>query len=204
MARRQLFSGGCVCRKHQRIAFIPPPIPFMTTSALPDLHAVLTSPAPPADKLQHALDLVGPHLHADRCFLYVRDPAQARGRIAFVWRLNDAVPDPRHDWQDDTTELPKQDPLFKAALAAKPSVFVEDVNTAGHGVLNREFERTTFGHRALVHAHITEQGQLWGILQPCVFGHPRPWTAAERTYLAAAVPWFVPVIQEYMRGLGRV
>ncbi|UOQ52342.1 GAF domain-containing protein [Hymenobacter cellulosivorans] len=176
----------------------------MNSPALTDLHAVLTSPAPPADTLQHALDLVGPHLAVDRCFLYVRDPKQGRGRIAFVWRLHEAVPDPRHDWQDDTTELPKQDPLFRAALAAQPSVFVDDVHAAGPEVLNREFERTTFGHRALVHAHITEQGQLWGILQPCVFGHPRHWTAAERDYLTAAAPLFVPVIQEYMHGLGQV
>ena len=176
----------------------------MITTPLPELEALLTASAPPAEKLQRALELVGLFLRADRCFLYVRDPAQGRGRIAFVWRLDEAVPDPRHDWQDDTGDLPKQDPLFRAALAAKPSVFVDDVTEAGPNVLNQEFERTTFGHRALVHAHITEQGQLWGILQPCVFGHPRHWTGPERDYLNDAVPLFLPVVQAYMRGLGRV
>ena len=176
----------------------------MTATPLLELKALLTTSAPPAEKLQHALELVGLFLRADRCFLYVRDPAQGRGRIAFVWRLDEAVPDPRHDWQDDTGDLPKQDPLFRAALAAKSSVFVDDVTEAGPDVLNQEFERTTFGHRALVHAHITEHGQLWGILQPCVFGHPRHWTGPERDYLNAAVPLFLPVVQAYMRGLGRV
>ena len=60
---------------------------------------------------------------------------------------------------------------------------------------------TTFGHRALVHAHITAGGRIWGILQPCVFGHPHHWTAAEREYLDAAVPLLLPVVQEYIRGL---
>ncbi|TGE17192.1 GAF domain-containing protein [Hymenobacter elongatus] len=171
---------------------------------LAELTAVLAAGSPPAESLQRALDLVGPHLRADRCFLYVRDPAQGRGRIAFVWRLDEAVPDPRHDWQDDTGDLPKEDPLFRAALAAQPSVYVDDVTEARPEVLNQEFERRTFGHRALVHAHITDHGHLWGILQPCVFGHPRHWTAAERAYLEAAVALFLPVIRQYMHGLGKV
>ena len=176
----------------------------MTLSPLAELKSILTTSASAAEKLQAALDLVGPHVRADRCFLYVRDPAQARGRIAFVWRLDEAVPDPRHDWQDDTGELPAQDPLFRAALAGRPSVYVDDVTEAGPEVLNQEFERMTFGHRALVHAHITDNGQLWGILQPCVFGHPHHWTAAERDYLDAAPPLLLPVIQAYMRTLGPI
>ena len=168
---------------------------------LAELRAALATDAAPEARLQAALDLVGPHLRADRCFLYVRNPARARGRIALVWRLDESVPDPRHPWQDDATDLPKQDPLFRAALAGRPSVFVDDVTAAGPEVLNQEFERQTFGHRALVHAHITDpDGQLWGILQPCVFGHPRHWTAAERAYLDEAVGLFLPVVQAYMDG----
>jgi GAF domain-containing protein len=175
----------------------------MTTTPLSELETALQNDAPPAEALQRALELVGLHLRADRCFLYVRDPAQGRGRIALVWRLDEAVPDPRHDWQPDTGDLPQEDPLFRAALAAQPSVFVDDVTEAGPDVLNQEFERRTFGHRALVHAHITEGGQLWGILQPCVFGHPRHWTAAEREYVEDAVPLFLPVVQAYMREVGK-
>jgi hypothetical protein len=68
-------------------------------------------------------------------------------------------------------------------------------------VLNRDFERRTFGHRALVHAHLVDEAQqLWGILQPCVFGHPRHWTPAERAYLEAALPLLLPVVQAYMSG----
>lgn len=167
---------------------------------LAELRAALAADTTPEARLQAALDLVGPHLRADRCFLYVRNPARARGRIALVWRLDEAVPDPRHPWQDDTGDLPKQDPLFRAALACRSSVFVDDVLEAGPEVLNQEFERSTFSHRALVHAHITENGQLWGILQPCVFGHPHHWTAAERAYLDEATGLFRPVVQAYMEG----
>ena len=167
---------------------------------LAELRAALAAEASPEARLQAALDLAGPHLRADRCFLYVRNPARERGRIALVWRLDEAVPDPRHPWQDDTGDLPQEDPLFRAALACRPSVFVADVSEASPEVLNQEFERKTFGHRALVHAHITENGQLWGILQPCVFGHPRHWTAAERAYLDKAVQLLRPVVQAYMDG----
>ena len=173
----------------------------MTVSPPDQLRAALAAGPSAAERLQRALDLIGPHLRADRCFLYVRDPARGRGRIAFVWCLDEAVPDPRHDWQVDTGDLPREDPLFRAALAAQPSVYVEDVDAAGPEVLNQEFERRTFGHRALVHAHLTDNGQLWGILQPCVFGHPRHWTAAEHAYLDAAVPLLLPVLQEYMQGV---
>ena len=173
----------------------------MLASSLPELQAALEADTPPAEALQRALDLVGPELRADRCFLYVRHPDRGRGRIAFVWRLDEAVPDPRHDWQDDTDDLPKEDPLFRAALAAQPSVYVDDVTEASPDMLNQEFERRTFGHRALVHAHITEAGRLWGIAQPCVFGHPRHWTAAEREYLDAAVGLLLPVVQEYMESV---
>lgn len=160
---------------------------------------VLANPAlAPAERLQQVLEAVGRYLNADRCFLYVRSPARGRGRIALVWRRAETVPDPRHPWQDDTGTLPQQDPLFRAALAARPSVYVEDVETAGPDVLNRDFEHETFGHRALVHAHIVANGTLWGILQPCVFGNPRLWTPTERAYLEDLLPQLQPVVQAYM------
>jgi len=152
----------------------------------------------PAVTINQLLEQVGTHLQADRCFLYARDPGVGKGRIAFCWRKNDVVPNPIHDWQEDTTSLPEEDPLFRAALACRPSVFVEDVEAASPVVLNREFERQTFGHRALIHAHITDNGQLWGILQPCTFGQPRHWTPQERSWIEAMLPQFLPLIQEYI------
>ncbi|OON68490.1 GAF domain-containing protein [Hymenobacter sp. CRA2] len=173
----------------------------MPTPELVALQDTLTRADSPETVLNEALALIGPHVGADRCFLYVRDPARGRGRIALLWRLDEAVPDPRHPWQDDTGALPTEDPLFRAALAAEPTVYVDDVDAAGPEVLNRDFERRTFGHRALVHAPILDADrQLWGILQPCVFGHPHHWTAGQREYLEAALPLLLPVVQAYMQG----
>ncbi|AHJ98208.1 GAF domain-containing protein [Hymenobacter swuensis] len=170
----------------------------MPDSLLPAVQTALHKDVAPAAAFNAVLQLVGEYLRADRCFLYVRDPAAGRGRIAFCWRHTAAIPDPRHDWQDDTTDLPRQDPLFRAALAARPSVYVEDVETAPPTVLNRAFEHETFGHRALIHAHITENGQLWGILQPCLFGVPRVWMPAEHAAVESVLPLLLPVVQQYM------
>ncbi|WP_400190181.1 GAF domain-containing protein [Hymenobacter sp. B81] len=154
----------------------------------------------PEALLNEALAALGEQLRVDRVFLYVRDPARGRGRIALAWRRHARVPDPRHDWQDDTGELPRQDPLFRAALAGQPSVYVPDVEAASPAVLSREFERRTFGHRALVHAHVLDaRGQLWGIVQPCVFGQPRAWTAAEQAHIEAQLPRLLPLVQAYVR-----
>jgi GAF domain-containing protein len=171
----------------------------MTTSLLADVRQALQAASEPAAALNQVLELVGQALAADRCFLYVRDPAAGRGRIALCWRRHHDIPNPIHDWLDDTTDLPQQDPLFRAALAAKPSVFVEDVETAPPTVLNRAFEHKTFGHRALIHAHVTEDGQLWGILQPCLFGEPRAWTAQERAAIESILPRLVAPIKAYMQ-----
>ncbi|WBO85729.1 GAF domain-containing protein [Hymenobacter yonginensis] len=171
----------------------------MTTTLPTDVRRTLAAETAPAAALTQVLELVGQALAADRCFLYVRDPAAGRGRIALCWRRHTDIPNPIHDWQDDTTALPQEDPLFRAALAAKPSVFVEDVETAPPTVLNRAFEHKTFGHRALIHAHITEHGQLWGILQPCLFGQPRAWTADERAAIESILPLLVAPIKAYMQ-----
>jgi GAF domain-containing protein len=154
---------------------------------------------PPDATLNQVVEQVGKALNADRCFLYVRQPARQHGRIAFCWRKNDTIPDViQPDWQDDTTDLPQDDPLFRAAITLKPSVYVADVETAGSDVLNREFEHKTFGHRALIHAHITREGDLWGILQPCLFGQPRQWTPEEKTEIEAILPLLQPVIAAYV------
>ncbi|GAB3751405.1 GAF domain-containing protein [Spirosoma pomorum] len=155
----------------------------------------------PAHTLNQVVEIVGKTLEADRCFLYVRQPYQGRGRTAFCWRKNEDIPDKntiQPDWQPDTDELPVQDPLIRAGLALKPSVYVDDVETAGPDVLNRHFEEETFGHRALIHAHIQADQQLWGILQPCMFGQPRHWTIDEKTQIEAILPLLQPIVAAYV------
>ncbi|MGA0557367.1 GAF domain-containing protein [Larkinella sp. VNQ87] len=155
----------------------------------------------PAEILNQVVQAVGTTLNADRCFLYVRQPDQGRGRIAFCWRKNKDIPDKntiQPNWQPDIDDLPTKEPLIRAGLAMKPSVYVDDVETAGPEVLNRQFEQETFGHRALIHAHIQRDHQLWGVLQPCLFGHPRHWTDQEKAQIEAILPRLQPVIAAFV------
>lgn len=155
----------------------------------------------PAETLDAIVACVGQSLDADRCFLYVRQPEFGLGRTAFCWRRSADTPTKnttQPQWQADTTDLPDEDPLIRAGLAMKPSVYVDDVETAGPEVLNRQFEEETFGHRALIHAHIQKDGQLWGILQPCMFDGPRHWTAQEKEQIEAILPRLQPLIAAYV------
>jgi GAF domain-containing protein len=161
---------------------------------------ILTSGEPAGDILQNVLPMVGQILQADRCFLYLRNPQAQVGKIVFCWCRNAAIPDvTEKEFRNDTRELPKEDPLFAAALQTKPSIFVDDVETADPAILNKEFEAKTFGHRALIHAHITHNGQLWGILQPAIFGASRHWSSADKQFIEAIVPELVPLAISYMQ-----
>jgi len=149
--------------------------------------------------LDKLLPLVVQTLEADRCFIHVHNPSLGIGRIAFCWCKNDSIPYViQKEWTPDTATLPQEDPLFAAALRTEPSVFVEDVTTAAPSVLNREFEDKTFGHRALIHAHLVLDNKLWGILQPAIFGRPRHWSAADRTFIEALLPHVAPIVQRYI------
>ncbi|RIV21286.1 GAF domain-containing protein [Fibrisoma montanum] len=173
----------------------------MTTTSLPEaINRLLAEAQLPETTLHQVVEEVANALNADRCFLYVRQPDQHHGRIAFCWCRDETIPNViQPDWQEDTTDLPEDDPLFRAAITLKPSVYVDDVETAGPDVLNREFEHKTFGHRALIHAHITWEGELWGILQPCLFGQPRHWTDDEKRQIEAILPKLQPVIEQFVR-----
>jgi GAF domain-containing protein len=166
-----------------------------TTTEFPDLRSL---PALPVEALTQAVRLVGRALLADRCFLYVRQPAQNQGRTAFCWRQSRDIPDAiLPDYKPDTTDLPAEDPLIRAGLAGKPSVFVDDVETAGPDVLNRDFEARNLGHRALIHAHIHDTDGLWAILQPSVFGWPRHWTDSEKAWIESLLSVLLPIVRDY-------
>lgn len=163
---------------------------------------VFLSQQTPEKLLQHLLPAVGKALQADRCFLYLRDPDKEKGKIVFCWCRNSTIPDvTERAWKDDTATLPKEDPLFAAALQVRPSIYIEDVTTADPTIVNRAFENKTFGHRALIHAHLTHEGRLWGILQPAIFGHPRKWMATDRLLIEALLPRMVEPVIAYMKAM---
>ena len=136
----------------------------------------------------------------DRVFLYVRYPQTRYGQAAFCYCRNSDIPNVQEEeWkQEQPEDLEQVDPMFAAAINCKPSIFVDDVETADPETLNREFEAQEFGHRALVHGHICEGDKLWGILQPCVFGHPHHWTAEDKQIIEEVCDRLVPIVKEYV------
>jgi len=148
------------------------------------------------------LPAMGEVLQCDRIFLYLRNPQTKFGKVVNCWRRNLEIPDvDDYQWKKEPESLPQEDPLFAAALHTKPSVYVEDVNTASINVVNKDFEQKTFGHRALVHAHLCQNGQLWGILQPCVFGKPRIWTKNDRSIINQVEFKITPLVISYITDL---
>lgn len=92
----------------------------------------------------------------------------------------------------------QEDPLFAAALRTDASIFVEDVETADLAVVNLAFEQKSFGHRALIHSHLCHDGQLWGVLQPCIFGRPRVWTEFDRSVIAGVERQLTPLVVTFV------
>lgn len=174
---------------------------FQTNELKPlDLATVCSRNDKPAVILPAIVTLVGETLRCDRCFLYLRHPATRRGKVPFCWRRQDHIPlvwDA--DWKPEPDTLAEEDPMFAAALQTAPSIFVEDVETASPDLLNRTFEQENFGHRALIHAHLCQDGQLWGVLQPCVFHHPRTWTDRDRQFIATVETAILPLAIAYVQ-----
>lgn len=137
-------------------------------------------------------------LQSDRCFLHVRDP-QTRLHQNLCWRRNPDMPDTSTSGWEPEQEWEREDPMFAAALRTDPSIFVNDIETAGPEVLNIEFERENLGHRALIHAHICEDGVLWGILQPCMFERPRTWSERDRWIVKEVVERIKPFVIAYVQ-----
>lgn len=149
--------------------------------------------------LERLLPWLGDQLQCDRVFLYVRSPDTQLGRVPLCWVRQPEIPkiyDP--DWKSEPADLPQQDPMFAAALNAQPSLFIEDVETADPSQVDRDFEQQNFGHRALIHGHLCLEQKLWGVLQPCVFDHPRQWSQRDRQLIKQVVGWLAPLTREYV------
>ncbi|MFN6483897.1 MULTISPECIES: GAF domain-containing protein [unclassified Nostoc] len=173
----------------------------MTQQELPSALNNIVESSQTADTLfSELLTAVGDFLQSDRCFLCLHNPQNNLTKVAFCWIRTPDIPIVyNEDWEALPPSLTNEDPMFAAALRAEPSIFVEDVETADPQVLNREFEQKSFGHRALIHAHIRQDGQLWGILQPCIFGHPRIWTEYERGVINNLVEKITPLTVSYVK-----
>ena len=165
-----------------------------------DGESVLETTTKPDKILAEITQAIAKMLQVDRCFLYVRDPETRYGQAAFCYCRNPKVEDvSSNEWEKEQPEnLEEKDPMFAAALNCKPSIYVEDVETAAPETLNRDFEAREFGHRALIHGHLCEDDKLWGIIQPCIFGHPRKWTLEDRQIMEVIVNNTTPLVKQYV------
>lgn len=165
-----------------------------------DLDTVWLNQNDPDAIFSALLPALGKVLQCDRCFLYLRNPATKTGTMSYCWIRNDEIPNVLDtNRRLEPESLPGEDPLFAAALRTEPSIFVEDVETADPKVVNLAFERREFGHRALIHAHLCQDGQLWGILQPCIFGQPRVWSEFDRVVIEQVVKKITPLAIAYVK-----
>ncbi len=141
-------------------------------------------------------------LHAGRCFLYLRDPSSGRGGTVASWSVDARGADMRRPFEPEPEDLFTVDPMMGLAARSPEALFIEDIETAGPEVLNLEFE-ASFGHRALVHAPVYDDGQLVGILEPCTFGEPHTWTAEDRALTRAVQERVGPVAGAWLRAQPR-
>lgn len=172
-----------------------------TITAILQKAEFLQTPVNPEDILLELVTAIAETLQVDRCFLYVRNPQTRFGQAAFCYCRNPKVPDvSSKQWRQERAEnLEAVDPMFAAALNCQPSIYVEDVETADPDIVNRDFEKREFGHRALIHAHLCQDGKLWGILQPCIFNRPRQWTTEDRQVIEMVVDRATPFVKEYVQ-----
>ena len=121
-------------------------------------------------------------IDAGRCCLYLRHPDSLLSRRTHTWARKPEfdLPAAPPDWKPQSPTLVDDDPMFAEALVNPEALYIEDIEAEGPEVLNAEFERNNYGHRALVHAPIYNDGKMYGILEPSVFGAARVWTRADR------------------------
>lgn len=163
------------------------------------IQALIETAQTPDDLFRQLMPAIAQWLECDRCFLYLRDPQTRLGRVPFCWTRNAQIPTVYDaDWKPEPPSLPDEDPMFAAALRTEASIFVEDVETANPEVLNAQFERENFGHRALIHAHLCQDHQLWGVLQPCIMQKSRFWDATEKDAIHELIPQLMPFAVQYV------
>lgn len=172
----------------------------MTSSTLPNtLNSVFEQHSQPKALFDALMPALGEILKCDRVFLYVRNPNTKIGIVPVCWRLLSSIPEVLDsDWKLEPASLTSEDPMFAAAVRTEPSIYIEDVETASPDVLSVEFERSSFGHRALVHAHLCHENQLWGILQPCMFNTPRAWSQFDHEVISSVETLLTPAVVKYV------
>jgi GAF domain-containing protein len=165
-----------------------------------ELMVLLDGNAAPDALLGALMPALAKALGCDRCMLFLRDPGTRKSRATHAWARKPEFALAREDagWQVEPPSLPEEDPMFGAALRNPEALFINDVTTADPALVNATFELEHFKHRALVHAPIYHDGLMYGILEPCVIGAPRAWSAADRGAVELVQQRIAPAVAAYV------
>lgn len=177
----------------------------MPTQQLPaSLELIFTAYLDPDAIFAALLPALCEVLDCDRCFFYFRNPHTHEGTITHCYRRDpkwDDLTSP--DWKPEGNII-DIDPLFAIAFKTPESVYVDDIETAGPEVVNLEFEQQDYKHRALIHTPIYHDGLMYGILEPCVFDHPRVWTESDRQIIDLLQEKLGPLAVDYLHSLNKL
>jgi GAF domain-containing protein len=166
-----------------------------------DVLEILGSGGTPDEILTALMPALARALNCERCVMFLRDPKTNRGRAVHRWASKPAFELRREDrgWQPNPPNLADEDPMYGEALVNPEALYIEDIETAGPAVLDVAYERKYFRHRALVHAPVYHEGELYGVLEPSAMEQPRRWTAADKALIAAVQKRLGPVVAAFVR-----
>lgn len=164
------------------------------------LRAVFDSSASGDDKMARLMEVLCDVLACDRCLLFLRDPETRKTRCTHGYETDPgfAFDRPDEGWVAHPTTIETDDPMFAEALRNPEALFIEDIETAPSELVNAEYERKHFKHRALIHAPLRHDGKLFGVLEPCTMEEPRVWSADDREVTAWTMKQLTPIAMDYI------
>lgn len=144
-------------------------------------------------------------LKCDRCYLYIRDPQLLEYQIPHCYCIHPEIPDLTQTRQNtEPFYRPQQDPLFAAAIKGEPAIYIEDIEKLFGDEQNRDFWQQNYSEqKSLIQAHISIDGELWGIIQAAQFNRTRPWTRFDRSLISQVVDKITPLTTVYVKRLLR-
>lgn len=162
-----------------------------------ELEAVFHRAENDKDVLDQILPVLGYLIKCDYCFFYLRHPQYQQSRITHYWeKKHSHLGRIESSWHSEDKKL-LHSPLFKAALAAEHSVFVENIDAEYRNEL-KGVDPLMREEQALVQGHIVKNNQLWGILRVGILDRPRSWMQFDHSLIIHSVQRLVPYVISFV------